>query len=390
MSDSVEVASSSIQKKDKITFKLSGVLRFTYNYSDWKEAQKERGGDFGYDVLSLRANAEYNQFFLNADYRLYSDDFGGTYLKHGYFGYRFNENSTIQLGLTQVPFGVTPYNSNSWFFSLACYAGFEDDYDMGLKYTLISEKLDFSFAFFKNAEEYSYGNTSDVSNSRYAYDVGSVDLDNDGKLEYRNKEINQLNAQLFYKYKMGSTEHRLGVSGQYSGLYNLDTEKSGDHYAYALHYEMTSGRLNVKAQGLHYKYNPESPDGEDRNIIAVGAYGAANTLAAEAEIYTIGVCYTLPIKSKVLNSIAFYNDYGYMKKHGSEWSDESQTQVSFEDSQMNVTGIALSAGPIYTYIDYAMGRNHSWLGGDWNTAFGKGDPNAEWEKRFNINIGYYF
>ena len=65
-------------------------------------------------------------------------------------------------------------------------------------------------------------------------------------------------------------------------------------------------------------------------------------------------------------------------------------EKGFTDSFMNVTGVLFSSGPIYCFVDYAAGYNHSWLGGNFADDFGVGNPDAKWEARFNVNIGYYF
>ena len=62
----------------------------------------------------------------------------------------------------------------------------------------------------------------------------------------------------------------------------------------------------------------------------------------------------------------------------------------FEDSMQNVLGFSGAAGPLYCYFDVAMGKNHPWLGGSWSYGLAQGDPDADWETRFNINFGYYF
>ena len=46
-------------------------------------------------------------------------------LKQGWIAYDLNNASELQLGLTQVPFGITQYNSHNWFFSLNYYIGLE-------------------------------------------------------------------------------------------------------------------------------------------------------------------------------------------------------------------------------------------------------------------------
>ena len=216
---------SHAQEKPKVHF--GGALRFNYNYSTWKAGQKQRGGDFGYDVFLGNVQARYKGLKMDAEYRLYSKSFGGGFLKRGWVGYDFNDHSDLQLGLTKVHFGIAT-NSHNWFFGLNYYLGFEDDYDMGIKYSHTSEQWDYALAFFKNAEELDFGSTSDVSNSRYAYDVGSF-TDENGALIYRNKEVNQINGTLNYKTHTEPLQQKIGLSAQYGGLYNLDTQKTGHH-----------------------------------------------------------------------------------------------------------------------------------------------------------------
>ncbi|WP_372645130.1 hypothetical protein [Ancylomarina sp.] len=373
------VSTISVQAQEKPLVEIGGALRFNYNYSTWKDAQQKRGGDLGFDVFRLNAKAKYKGLKLNAEYRFYSEGFGGAMLKQGWIAYDFNENDELQFGLTQVPFGITKYNSNSWFFSLNYYVGLEDDHDMGLKYTHQGENWDYSVAFFKNAEELQFGNNSDVSNSRYSYDVGSSS-DNDGNLILRNKEVNQLNGDLSYKINTTNAKHRMGVSAQYGGLYNIDTEDIGNHYALAAYYELKAGKFGVKAQIANYKYSPENPVGERDDVVAMTAYGAPYLVAAEASIYTLGLSYSIPLEWGPVSSVVIYNDFGYMDK----------AESNFESSMMNVTGAMFTAGNIYTYFDMAAGKNQPWLGSEWTNALAEGTPDADWEMRFNINVGYYF
>lgn len=354
--------------QDEPEVSVGGALRFNYNLSSWKPEQKARGGDFGYDLFRVNATAAYKGIYLNAEYRLYSEAFGGGMLKQGWFGYRFNEKDELQLGLTQVPFGIQQYNSNNWFFNLSYYMGLEDDHDMGLKFIHFGEKIEYHLAFFKNAEELIFGNTSEISPSRYSYDIGG-----------RNKEINQFNVKFIYKFG-GATANRLGISGQYGGLYNLDTGRRGDHYGLAAHYEVSYHNWNLKAEVMNIGHNPENAPGLSRDIVVMAAYGAPYEVAANFNMYTLTLSRGVPIEWGPVSNLEFYNDFGYMQKQRS----------SFENSFMNVTGVLVTAGQIYTYIDYAAGYNHSWLGGNFIDDFSRGNPDAQWEARFNINFGYYF
>ncbi len=364
---------TAIEAQEKPTLDMGGALRLNYNSSSWKPNQTSRGGDFGFDVFRVNAKAAYKGLKLNAEYRFYSTGFGGGMLKQGWVQYDVNEKSQFQLGLTQVPFGNTTYNSNSWFFSLNYYVGLEDDHDMGIKYSRSTDKWDFDVAFFKNAEENSFGDLSDVDDSRYAYDVGSL-----GDGTYRNKEVNQFNVKACYKFG-DLLKSKLGASGQYGALLNLDTEDMGNRYAWAVHYEGSYKRWNVKAQMTSYEYNTEAPETESKDVIAMTAYGAPYLVASKATLYTIGLNHSFPVEWGPISSIMLYNDFGYMDKD----------VEGFDETMMNDFGCLITAGSIYTYIDYAAGKNQPWLGNSWTNGLASGGD-SDWEARFNINIGYYF
>lgn len=354
--------------QEKPELKIGGALRYNYNLSSWKDGQKKRGGDFGYDVFRINAVAAYKGIFMNAEYRLYSEESGGGFLKQGWLGYKFNEQDQIHVGLTQVPFGIQQYNSNNWFFNLSYYVGLEDDHDMGFKYMHTGEKFEYQLAFFKNAEELRFGSNSETSPSRYSYDIAG-----------RNKEVNQFNGKIVYKFGKEFAS-RIGASIEYGGLYNLDTEKMGNHAAFAAHYEITKGKWNAKAQFINASHNPNNTVGESRDVVVMAAYGAPYQVASDFNLYSLGISRNVPVKWGPLTNLQFYNDFAFMQKKA----------AGFTDSYMNVTGVLLSAGNIYTYIDYAAGYNHSWLGGNFVDDFAIGNPDAKWEARFNINIGYYF
>ncbi|WP_029036931.1 hypothetical protein [Salinimicrobium xinjiangense] len=359
---------SPLQAQESPEVDIGGALRFNYNLSSWKPEQKKRGGDFGYDMFRINAVAAYQGVYVNAEFRHYSEAFGGGMLKQGWFGYKFDEVRELQLGLTQVPLGIQQYNSHNWFFNLGYYMGLEDDHDMGIKYMHLGEKWEYQAAYFKNAEELRFGDASAVSHSRYSYDVAG-----------NNKEVHQGNVKLLYKWG-DSLQSRFGASAQYGGLYNINTKKNGNHYALALHYETDYKLWNLKTEAMLVSHNPKNEEGASEEIITMAAYGAPYEVAADFNLYTLAVARNVPVSWGPVSNLQFYNDFGYMQKK----------ENSFEDSYMNVTGVLVTAGNLYTYIDYAAGYNHSWLGGNFVDDFAAGNPNAKWEARFNINFGYYF
>ena len=356
--------------EEKPSLKIGGAVRFNYNLSSWKEDQLERGGDFGFDVFRLSVEAKYKDILLHADYRHYAPGFGGGFLKQGWFGYKFSDKSQIRIGLHQTPFGIQQYNSNNFFLNMTYYIGFEDDHDMGVKYLYEAGRWQWQAAFYKNAEEFVFG-LAEASPNRYSYDITG-----------RNKENNQIDIKVV-RLLGDSLHHELGASLQGGLLYNLDTHENGTRYAGALHYEheLDESPWSIKLEAMFYRINPKYPLERELNFVEMGAFGAAYNVATGGEVYTASIGYLLPVESKLLESILFYNNYGYYNKR----------IKGFENSHMNVLGALWTAGPMYIYTDAAFGYNHPWLGTEWENALALGSPeDIDWHLRFNINMGYYF
>lgn len=351
--------------------RLGGALRFNYNLSTWKEGQVKRGGDFGYDMLRLNATGNLSGISYNTEFRLYSAAFGGPMLKHGWFGYEFSEQSEIQIGLQQVPFGIQVYNSHNWFFNITYYIGFEDDHDMGLKYIHDDRDWQWQIAYYLNSEEFVFDD-AEGSPNRYSYDILG-----------RNKENNQLNFKILNR-KGKDRQHEIGLSAMAGLLYNLDTKRNGSRYAGAIHYEYKPSNTpwNVKAEWMTYRFDPAYPTAEaNPNQVAMGAYGANYFVANKGDLFTLGISYHLPVNAPPLDSITFYNNYGYYNKKVRD----------YKSSHMNVLGGMLTAGLMYIYVDSAWGYNHPWLGPEWSNAFAEGSlGKTRLHMRFNINTGLYF
>lgn len=356
--------------EEKPFLKVGGALRFNYNLSTWKPDQLDRGGDFGYDVFRINVESEYKGIKLNAEFRQYSMAFGGAFLKQGWFQLDPSEKSQVQIGLNQVPFGIQQYNSHNWFFNITYYIGFEDDHDMGVKYVHDNGRWQWQAAYYKSAEEFMFGLT-EPSASRYSYDILG-----------RNKENNQLNYKLLHRAG-DSLQHEMGFSLQGGLVYNLDTERNGTRYAGAVHYEYKpkNNPWSLKLQAMLYDINPAVAEGENNRYVEMGAYGANYNVATRGDVYTANLAYHLPVDTRLIQGITFYNNYGYYNKRIS----------GFAPSQMNVLGAMFTAGSMYIYTDAAFGYNHPWLGPEWLNALSMGAPgNTRWHMRFNVNMGYYF
>lgn len=347
---------------------IGGALRYSYFLKSWDDANQDKGGTFAFDTFRLNISGETKGIGINAEYRFYTDSTIGNYsfLKSGYFSYNFKENTQMQLGVTQVPFGILPYTSNNFFFGLPYYVGFEDDYDAGIKLTHKLGKFDLALAYFKNME------VPGAGAQRYSLDL--VNSSNEDAT-LANEEINQLNARVAYKTEL----IEVGGSVQYGQVYNAVTTETGSQLAWAAHLVADWKNLNFKGQYISYKYELENGEVAD-NMVSMGSYGWPYWVAAEANLMSAALSYNVPMTFGPVSALTFYNDYSVMTK-----ADDS-----FADSKMNTTGCMISAGAVYIYMDYIMGQNQPWIGGSWSNSLAAGTEDVDWENRVNINIGYYF
>ncbi|MGL4713627.1 MAG: hypothetical protein ACRCWP_14055 [Shewanella sp.] len=350
------------QQEDGIN--IGGAVRVNYGYRAYDEASKDKGGDLNFDMAAIKFDGKKGDFGLAAEYRFTS---GTNYIKYGYGYYNIDPDWQLQFGINKVPFGNREFISNSYWFGIPYYLGFEDDHDVGLKATYEKNGWHTDLAFYKNAE---YGPTE---NKRYSTDLYSGTING---TEYHNEETNQFNIRQTYttEYEGGSTT--FGGSVQYGQIYNSETGNNGDRYAVALHLDSSYKGWNLQMQAMQYEY--DAADALDANKIGVSVVSWQYEIAAKGQAYNINIAKTV---STDWGSIKFYNDFGVMTP---DVDDDS-----YANSLQNVTGMAISAGPTYTMIDFVMGKNMTFSTAN-NDHVGLPEMGDEWDKRININFGYYF
>lgn len=356
--------------QDTDGIKLGGAIRTNYSHTSYSDGNKNRGGDFAFDIFRLNLNGSIGDVLLNAEIRFF--DYM-TAVKYAYVGYQLNEEWQVQAGITQVPFGNWPYNSHNWFFSTNYYIGLEDDHDLGILFKRsIKDNWQLDLAFFKNDELGGVDGYVSSRADRYSYDVVGFRLPGDGiydDLAQPLGEYNTLSGRFAYHF-----EHRegftteVGVSALHGGLHD-GLNRAGDYNAWAVHLNSHFDRWNLQLQHGEYRYNV---DGIDR--MAVGAYAFYDSIAAKAKTSTVNLAYSLPVEFGPVTWMQFYNNYGLVYNK----SDNTA------DTWMNVTGFSVAAGGFFTYFDLVHARNQPFVGGS-----ASGDSN-DTERRFNINIGYYF
>lgn len=349
---------------------IGGAVRFQYSYEDYDEGNTDRGGDLDFDTFRLNLDGRLKEVLLSAEWRYYE------YMQvihHAWVGYDFTESWQGRAGIVKVPFGVLPYNSHNFFFSSNFYVGLEDDYDAGLKLLYTKGPWDLRLAFLKNDELGGVDGYVDDRSDRYSYDVVGVRGTGEGTYDEPGLDIGEANtlaSRLAYTFEHSDAARtQIGLSALGGGLHD-DQDSVGDYSAVAVHLVGDYGRWNIQLQAAQYEYDLDS--GAER--LAVGAYAFYDTIASEATTYTANLAYRLPVSRGPVTALTFYNDYSLV-------TDKSG---GLEDTAMNVTGVALSAGPVYAYIDYVVAQNQPFIGGSMDST------ESKTENRFNINIGYYF
>lgn len=354
-------------KNDGIKF--GGAIRTNYSYTSYNEGNKNRNGDFDFDIFRLNLSGDVDDILLGAEIRFF--DYM-TAVKYAWVGYEFIPDWQIKAGITPVQFGNKAYNSHNYFFSTNYYLGLEDDYDLGVLLSRqIKDNWQLDLGFYKNDELGGVDGYVDDRTDRYSYDVIGLRNLSDGIYDETSQPVGEYNTtagRVAYHMQHGAVKTEVGLSGLTGGLHD-GTRRVGDYDAWAAHLNSSYDRWNFQLQHSQYQYDV---DGIDR--MAVGAYGFYDSIAAKAKSTTANIAYNLPVRLGPITDLQFYNNYGLVY-------DKSDKTA---DTLMNVTGVSVSAGKFFSYIDWVNARNQPFVGGS-----ASGDSHNT-EQRFNINLGYYF
>ncbi len=366
----VEALEERVEENKNAPIQIGGAVRVQYVWEDYNEGQRDRGGDFDFDLLRIDYRGEIGDVILSAQYRWfqYMD-----VVQQAWVGYNFTDEWQGQVGVTTVPFGNTPYNSNSYFFSSNFYVGLEDDHDMGIKMLYRTDDWDFDFAFFKSDEMGGADGYVSSKSDRYAYDPVGVRLSGEGIYDDPIALAAESNSWAFRgarKFSLGAeSSAELGASLQFGDM-NNGVDNIGDRYAWAVHGLYSFDRWAFKGQITQYNYDLDLVE----EGIIVGAYAFYDTIPSKANLYTASAAYSLPVQWGPVTNLTFYNDFSLM----------TNKRFYTEDTLMNVLGMAVSAGGLYTYFDIVTARNQPFIGG---SMIGESKDTST---RFNVNIGYYF
>ena len=363
---------------------VGGAMRVNYVQGDYDrpgDGSLGRGsdeGNFELDTFRINLGLSHEGIIGAAEYRWYD---GYSFLHTGYLGYEDEALGRVKVGVHRAPFGVGPFGpANSWFFDQHYYVGLADQMKVGLKYTRAVGDFTFDLAYYLMDVPRGRGISSD--SVRYSYAVVPEDADG---IPGAYEEEHQVNARAVYSFDVGDVATDLGLSAKWSRLDAQDDRAANsDAYALAVHSSSTYGPFNLMLQLTSYRYDADyrvdDPEVTD-DLIVMGAFGFPWPVASEGLIPSIALSYTLTPDTDLVDSITFYNDYSVIIKNGERDGED------FNDSHLNVTGMAIAKGGWYILLDYAWSNGNYFVGPDGD--FGA-NANDDWNYRFNINFGYYF
>mgnify|MGYP000049372395 FL=1 len=438
--DADESAAAPQSDEPSLSVNISGSLRFNALFRSYGEQADKTlaDGGFTFDTFRIGANGSYGGLIFDSELAVYPESFGGVFLQKGWVGYEFSDAREIQVGVSQVPFGIQPYASSSWFFNSTYYVGLEDDYDAGIKAIFQPGNWDIQGGYYMNAEQTDFFAGSNFG--RYSYDVvpvnsfpafGDAGDANDvngiggyevvpgvdgGGNDIRSPiaEANQFNLKLAYSFDHGDLGFtKVGVSGQRGQLKNLSNGNTDWHAAYAAHLQGRYGGLGVKLEFAQQEMNPPltdqeradfqaaqqtenqdddgapGPEGDIDGVnyaaddfVVMGAYNFPQRVAAEHTVYSSSVSYRIPVNLGPVSQVKPYYDFSLVtNKNVDAWNDNATHDIGF----------LTTAGPLFVYTDLNISKGHPFNhpGANFASVMAENNDN-EWRTAFNVNIGIYF
>ncbi|MCY3825765.1 MAG: hypothetical protein OXG10_00050 [Candidatus Dadabacteria bacterium] len=388
-SEALAVAEQPEEPK-KSPIRIGGAMRANHAYGDYDGRRGENIGDSDFELMRLNVDLDYNGVIGRAEYRYY-DDY--SMMHTAWLGYTSDGFGTLKAGIVRVPFGPGAWGvSNSWFFDQHYYVGLSDDMDLGVRWTRAFGDLTVDLAYYLEDEGHWDGSSKD--SARYSYDPvkWSSTADAEGTVEAGAtngfEERHQVNLRLIYS--TGSIGD-IGMSFQYGGLEGTGVDDSGaSHLAVSAHAVTPLRDFSLHSQISYYNYDitDDTPWGTG-DLIPMGAFNFAWPVASEAWIPAVSLRYN-GINAADISWLDGVTPYV-------EWSSIMNKKGDLNSSSLWTFGTMWYWGSLYIYTELGLSDGNYFVGGegdDYSSIYGVNDfgasGNNEWQKRFNVNVGYYF
>ncbi len=363
------------------TLKIGGALRARYDYTF---DNPQNVSKLSLDTFRLDVNYDSPGLYGSAQYRFYGGAYPYDYTSQvgrinfpafAWLGYKLSEQTRVVAGLQQLPFGLMPYASSTFYQTLVNNIGLEDVHDLGVKVQHQWGAMDFQFGFYPR-DGGSWAGTS-RDGARYSVNVARADTGLAGGSSNQERNI-MLGRWAYTLSGTGAERSEVGVSLLHSTLHNVDTGEDGNRAAYALHYAGSVGGLGILAEAGRQRMSPRNTSAQGNGSVSFGAFDGTFNVAAKGRFYSAEINYLLPGSFAAINTIKPYLNYSLFTKD----------QAGFKDSQRMIAGASFNAGPFFVYTEMRWGKNDPYTGDYANGAAAGGED--VWKKAFYANIGYYF
>lgn len=338
---------------------LSTGVWFNYRYvTESAGVSDERDADTLGDIQSeavilyLDDDVEDSPWSLSGELRIGPGSFtdvgnnssGDNFALHkAWLGYQLNENSQIQIGKSQVPFGWKTVNF--WPGDML-QAGYGDQMDVGVKWSTTADTFHYDLAYY-HADDWGETSTDTVDDNRH---WGS-------STSYR--KVNTLVANLLFNM---TDAHQLGASVQSGRLQDLtginpENPVDGSHMGAVLYYYGNFDAFNMKAEIMQVERSLPSDFAQSFGLVE----DIDNMRAAVELGYRQG------------------NWYWYLDATLADPGEQSDTEV---DTVMAFApGLSYDYGPGWFYFEALSQDGYV----DRNGQVGEGDFSALY-----VSVDYYF
>jgi hypothetical protein len=319
-----------------------------------------------------------------ARYRFYGKSYPYQYVSHfgdisfaeyAWIGYKFDDKKQLQIGFNQVPFGLLPYYSSTFYETLGNVLGLEDVWQIGAKYIQDVDDWNLQFGYYART---AWPGNGTSNGDTYSIVVTPADASVAGGSH--NDERGLAIARVARKVELGNWKGEAGVSLMSSTLYNRDTHLNGRRNAAALHYAGKNGPWGVKLQYTRQQMSPQNPG--SNSTVSFGGYDGTFNVASNGNFYTGDLSYSF--------SDSYLGGWISGMKVYANYSLYDKSYREFRNSQRFILGTSFSLKKLWIAVEWLNGRNDPYLGGSSYAQSAAAGGINSWKGQFYMNIGYYF
>lgn len=201
----------------------------------------------------------------------------------------------------------------------------------------------------------------------------NAELGENNTINIRVEKIHRVGETLSVSHGFSLQSGKLSQNGKWSEISELthDITNVGEHSSWAAHLNVNWHDFNIQSQYASFKYDI---NGFEETQMVVGSYNYYGSIPSSADTWLTNISWQQKVQWGPITKVKVFNDHSRMinKVDG------------VKDTVMNSLGLILSAGPLYTYIEWYHAKNQPFIGG---SLVGS---NNEYNQRININLGYYF